>query len=144
MSLADLLAARGAVKQSELLYTRAIAIYEKVFGDDHADTALARNNYANLLKGLGHHESALSLYAASYSACQKILGEQHPRTIMAQYSLKNAQYIATGRDFDGLEYEKLLSHLADRCGSEHPNTETVRHKRDFTLQNRCFVRSPLV
>lgn len=143
VSLADLLAGRREDALARKLYDRAIAIYEDVFGDDHADTALARNNLGNFLKDLGYHDEAVRLYSASHRACLKVLGAEHPRTIMAEYSLLKANCAAAGREMDPQLHADLLSRLSEKCGPDHPNTIVVRCRRDFLLQNRCFVRSAM-
>jgi hypothetical protein len=39
---------QGKYKEAELLYQRALAIYERVLGPDHPTTVLVRENYASM------------------------------------------------------------------------------------------------
>jgi hypothetical protein len=62
------------------LYARALAIYEKVLGDEHPNTNRVRHNFARLLLAEGNAAEALRCGEAALAAHQRTLGENHPWT----------------------------------------------------------------
>jgi len=62
------------------LYRRALAIYEKVLGPDHADVATSLNNGAWLLHAKCDYAGAEPLYRRALAIKEKALGPDHPET----------------------------------------------------------------
>jgi tetratricopeptide (TPR) repeat protein len=81
------LEAQGAYVEARPLVERALAIYERVLGSDHPDTATSLNNLAGLLEAQGAYAEAQPLFERSLAICEQVLGSDHPLTASALYSL---------------------------------------------------------
>jgi tetratricopeptide (TPR) repeat protein len=77
-NLASLYYAQGRYADAETLYTRSLAIREKVYGPDHPDVALSLNNLAELYRVQGRYPEAEPLYKRSLAIREKALGPDHP------------------------------------------------------------------
>ncbi len=101
---------------------RALAIREKVLGEEHPDTALSLNNLGHLLHLLDELTGARSYLERAVVIAEKTLGEEHPLT--AQY-LNNLGYLlqvqgdlARAR----LYHERALAIREKVLGEDHPDT----------------------
>jgi tetratricopeptide (TPR) repeat protein len=65
---------------ARLLYERALAIREKVFGSVHPDTATSLNTLARLLREQGDLAGARPLMERALAIREKVLGPEHPDT----------------------------------------------------------------
>jgi tetratricopeptide (TPR) repeat protein len=70
--------AQGQYEQIEPLLKRALAIYEKVLGQDHPNVAICLNNLAELYDNQGKFAQAEPLYQRSLVIREKALGPDHP------------------------------------------------------------------
>ncbi len=61
-------------------YERALAIREKVLGEDHPDTARSLNNLGSLLRAQGDYAEARPYYERALAVREKVLGGEHPDT----------------------------------------------------------------
>ena len=52
----------GEYNQAKELHEKALTIFKKIFGEDHADVATSYNNLALVYKRLGEHNQAKELY----------------------------------------------------------------------------------
>ena len=80
-SLNDLAAVykrQGKYTEAEPLYYRALAIWEKTLGPEHAYFAAGLNNLALLCGAQGRHSQAELLYRRSLAIWEKTLGPEHP------------------------------------------------------------------
>ncbi|MCP5009075.1 MAG: tetratricopeptide repeat protein [Aestuariibacter sp.] len=62
-------------------YERALAIYEKVLGAEHPDTALSLNNLGFLLQTEGDYAAARPYYERAVAIYRRALGDVHPTSI---------------------------------------------------------------
>jgi tetratricopeptide (TPR) repeat protein len=69
------------------LYERALALRERVLGDEHPDTAMSLNNLALLFEAQGCYERILPLYERAFRIYQDRLGPQHPNTLIVERNL---------------------------------------------------------
>ena len=53
---------------------------EKIFGEEHPNTARTYSNLALVLQDLGEYEKAITLLEKAYQVFYNLLGEQHPNT----------------------------------------------------------------
>src|SRR5450755_2765733 len=83
-NLALLLQDQGNPAGAMPLFKRALAIYEKVCGPVHSDTALSLNNLAHLLQAQGDLAGSRPLYARALAILEKLLGTEHPNTNRAR------------------------------------------------------------
>jgi tetratricopeptide (TPR) repeat protein len=76
-NLAAIHDATGDYAKSEPLYTRALAIREKVLAPEHPDTLVSLNNLAGVYRALGAYAKAEPLYQRALAGVQRTLGPEH-------------------------------------------------------------------
>jgi tetratricopeptide (TPR) repeat protein len=76
----DRLYQRGRYAEAEPLLRQGLAIYRKVLGEQHPDTAQSFNNLAVNLQDQGRYIEAEPLFRQVLAIYRKVLGEQHPHT----------------------------------------------------------------
>ncbi|MGE5343300.1 MAG: tetratricopeptide repeat protein [Candidatus Omnitrophota bacterium] len=115
---------------------QALEIRLKLFGEQHADTAMSLNNIGGVLDDLGQYDEALKYYQRALKIRREIFGEQHPDTAKALNNI-GAVYDALGKYEEALKYcERALKILREIFGEQHPDTAT-------TLNNIGFVYDDL-
>ncbi len=70
--------AEGGYAGARGYYERALAINEKVLGDEHPDTARSLNNLGALLDTEGDYAGARGYFERALAIDEKVLGEEHP------------------------------------------------------------------
>ncbi len=101
---------------------RALAIRQKVYGEEHPDTAMSLNDVGTSYAALGEHRKALECEERALAIWQKVYGEEHPDTAR---SLNNvgSTYAALGEHRKALEYEERALAIRRKVyGEEHPDT----------------------
>jgi tetratricopeptide (TPR) repeat protein len=78
---------QGNYAEAVRLGERALAIWEKVRGPEHPDTATGLNNLALLYRTMGQMAQALPLYQRALAIREKVRGPEHPDTATALYNL---------------------------------------------------------
>lgn len=86
-ALASLLQAQGDFVAARPLFERTLAIYERVLGPEHPDTATSLNNLAHLLQAQGDFVAARPLFERALTICKKVLGPEHPNTATVRDNL---------------------------------------------------------
>ncbi|MGC1649203.1 MAG: tetratricopeptide repeat protein, partial [Candidatus Sulfotelmatobacter sp.] len=84
------LCARGDLDQSEKLYRRALAIKEKLLGEDSPDAALTLNNLGALLTRAGRPEEAAGLLQRAVTILHDQVAPDHPHLALARTNLEGA------------------------------------------------------
>ena len=69
---------QGKYDEAVPLYKESLAIWKKVFGDEHPKVAIALNNFASLLKAQGKYDEAVPLFKESLAIKKKVHGNEHP------------------------------------------------------------------
>jgi tetratricopeptide (TPR) repeat protein len=128
-ALADFAGAR-------LLYERALAICEQVFGDEHPETAKTMNDLALLLRAQGDLEGARPLFERALAIRQKMLGPDHPGTANSLNNLANLLQrqgeLAHAREL----FERALTIREKVLGPEHPVTARSRNNLAVLLETQ--------
>ncbi|MBD2675739.1 tetratricopeptide repeat protein, partial [Aphanizomenon flos-aquae FACHB-1416] len=75
-------------KEAEPLYQQALALRQKLLGDDHPDVATSLNNLALLYYSQGKYKEAEPLYQQALNILEQRLGVDHPRTIIVRGNLE--------------------------------------------------------
>ena len=110
----------------------------RIFGEEHRDTLMAANNYANFLIELQHYAEAKSLLRKLAPAAQRVLGESEQLKFVLRMIYARALYMAPRASADDLrEAAKILTEtaLAARrvLGGAHPRAlaieESLRESR---------------
>ena len=103
-------------------YERALAIFERVLGPEHPDTAASLNNLGQLLQDLGDLTGARAYLKRALTICERVLGPEHSATAA---SLNNLGLLLQAQgDLVGARpyYERALAISERVLGPEHPDT----------------------
>ena len=115
---------QGFYKEAKPLLEQALAIRQRVLGQEHPDTATSLNNLAYLYKSQGHYEQAEPLYEQALAIYVKVLGQEHPDTAGNLNNLA-LLYQSQGRSEQAEPlYEQALAICQRVLGQEHPDTAT--------------------
>jgi tetratricopeptide (TPR) repeat protein len=103
-------------------FKQAVAIRERILGEDHADTAQSLHSLGYLLRAQGKLAEAGPYFKRALVIRDKILGEEHPDTIasineMGRWLYEQGNLIAAQRCF-----ERALALSKRVLGEEHPLT----------------------
>jgi tetratricopeptide (TPR) repeat protein len=80
---------QGKYKEAEPLYQQALALRQKLLGDDHPDVATSLNNLALLYYSQGKYKEAEPLYQQALNIFEQRLGIDHPHTIIVRGNLEH-------------------------------------------------------
>jgi len=83
----------GRLPDAEPLFKRALAIYEKVNGAEHANTASALLWLANTYSALAKYTEAEPLYKRSLAIYEKVNGPEHPETALPLFGLARVYFL---------------------------------------------------
>jgi tetratricopeptide (TPR) repeat protein len=131
----------AAYSEGRSLFERALAIYEKVLGPEHPDTATSLDNLALLLRDRGDLAAAQPLFERALSIREKVLGPEHPDTATSLNNL--ACLLRDGGDFAAAQllFERALAIREKVLGPEHPDTATSLNNLACLLQERLDIRA---
>ncbi len=123
-ALAYLLQYIAEYRKAQKLYEKALAISERVLGEEHPSTATSYNNLAYVYESQGEYGKAEGLYEKALAIRERVLGEEHPDTATSYNNLAGV-YESQGEygKAEGL-YEKALAISERVLGEEHPSTAT--------------------
>jgi tetratricopeptide (TPR) repeat protein len=101
---------------------RALALYEKVLGKEHPDTAQSLNNLGMLLQDQGDLAGARPYLERALRIYEQVLGGEHPYTATSLNNLGSLLYrqgdLAGARPY----FERALRIREQVLGGEHPDT----------------------
>ncbi|MGB5633548.1 MAG: tetratricopeptide repeat protein [Waterburya sp.] len=69
---------KGRYGEAEPLYTEALAMYKRLFPDDHPDVATSLNNLAELYRAQGRYGEAEPLYTEALAMKKRLFPDDHP------------------------------------------------------------------
>ena len=78
---------RRTADEAELLYREALAIFERVLGDDHYEIAVLLHNMAAVEVSRDRLESAWNLYLRAAGMKERWLGADHPDLALTLHNL---------------------------------------------------------
>ena len=87
LNLAHVYRMQQRYAKAEPLFTRVLALYEEIYGPEHAQTGIALNGYALLLTAQQRYEQAEPLLRRALAIWELNLGPVHPRNIGALNAL---------------------------------------------------------
>ncbi len=82
---------------------KALAIYRKVFGEDHPYVAIHYNNIGMAYEYLGDYDKAIGYYEKALAINRKTFGENHSNTANSYNNLGNV-YLNKGETINAMEY----------------------------------------
>ncbi len=104
------------------IYSRDIALRERIYGIEHPSTAVSYNNIGFVYDTKGDYDNALEYYHKALAIKEKVLGVEHPSTAIS-YNNIGLVYYTKGDCDKALEYyQKALAIREKVLGVEHPDT----------------------
>ena len=104
---------------------KALAIREKVLGQEHPSTATTYNNIALVYQAQGDYAKALEYYKKDLAISEKVLGQDHPSTATTYNNIAGV-YQAQGDYAKALEYNQKALAIREKVqGQDHPFTATT-------------------
>jgi len=115
-NLATVLEQESRLTESEDLYKRTLAIYEKIFGSNHAVTAIGLNNLANVYSAQGRFQDAACLQQRVLAIHEKVFGPDSPDVGRSLNNLANS-YCDLGRQDEAQPlYQRALRIIEKKFG----------------------------
>ena len=109
----------GEYSQAQELNEKALAIYKKIFGEEHADVATSYDNLASVYDSMGEYSQAKELHEKALAIRKKIFGEEHADVAASYNNLANV-YNSIGAYNQAKElYEKALAIRKKVFGEEN-------------------------
>jgi len=111
----------GDFAEAEQLLRRALAIDERVFGDDHSEVAVRLNNLASLLIDTNRFDEAEPLMRRALAIDKRVLGGDHPSVAIRLSNL--AQLLCdTGRLGEAEPLMRRALAIGEKAlGGDHPS-----------------------
>jgi tetratricopeptide (TPR) repeat protein len=122
--------------QAKPLYERALAIREKVFGEEHPDVATSLNNLALLYDNQGEYEQAKPLYERALAIYENVYGKEHPDVATDLNNLAGLYRIQGEYEQAKLLYERALAIREKVFGKEHPSVATSLNSLALLYDNQ--------
>ena len=120
----------------EPLLNRAIAIYEKVLGPEHPDTAMALNNLAFLYNTTNRQTQAELMYERALAIREKVLGPEHPGTATALNNLAWFHHNRGSYGKAGPLFKRLLAIHRRKFGDKNTKTKYICHQYVMCLRKQ--------
>ncbi|MDR0944487.1 MAG: tetratricopeptide repeat protein [Ruminococcus sp.] len=103
-------------------YLRAADVAEKIYGEEHHDTAKYYSNIAKVYVDLGNYDKAMEYYIKYLELCERFLGKEHSETATC-YNNIGEVYKYKGNYKQALEYHiKALEIHEKTIGMWHQDT----------------------
>ena len=132
-----LLSDQGYSREAEKLMIKVRNARNKILGEEHPSTIMAKANLAYTYRNMGKQKSteAEKLGIEVLHARNKILGEDHPATITAKASLAST-YIDLAKYTEAEKLEIEVLHARNKnYGEEHAATIAAKANLAFTYGN---------
>jgi CHAT domain-containing protein/tetratricopeptide (TPR) repeat protein len=113
---------QGKYPEALPLYQRSLEIYEKEFGHDHVNTAIAYDNLAWLYSRLSQYDKALPLFQKALTIREKVLGGEHIDTASSLGNLAMANEMLGQYDKALPLYQRALAIRERVLGANHADT----------------------
>ncbi len=110
----------GEYREARELHERALAIWRKLYGEEHTTVAASLNNLAEVLQALGEHDRARELLEQALAIRRQVYGEEHPSVATSLNNL--AVVLRALGDYDRARelHEQALAIYRQVYGEEHP------------------------
>jgi tetratricopeptide (TPR) repeat protein len=115
---------QGRYGEAEFLYQQALAMYQRLLGDEHPAVATSLNDLALLYNAQGRYGEAEPLYQQALTMNHRLLGDAHP-AIATNLNNLALLYNAQGRYGEAEPlYQQALAMNHRLLGGEHPAVAT--------------------
>jgi tetratricopeptide (TPR) repeat protein len=137
---------RAAYAAARPLNERALAIYEKVLGREHPDTANSLSNLANLLRVTNRLSEAEPLIRRALAISEKNLGPDHPTVAIRLNVLATLLQATNRRDEAEPLFRRALAISEKSLGPDHPTVAIRLNNLAALLQDtgRLSEAEPLI
>jgi tetratricopeptide (TPR) repeat protein len=115
---------RGQYGEAEPLYQHALAIRERVCGQEHPDTAESLSKLAWLYDDQGKYAKAEPLDRRALEIREKVLGPEHSETATSLNNLAGTYHRQGRYEKAELLFQRALAIKEKELGLEHPDTAT--------------------
>jgi tetratricopeptide (TPR) repeat protein len=126
----------GVYPEAQPYLERAVAIRQRVLGDDHLDTAQSLHNLGVIFHEQGQYEAAQRSYTQALAIRQRLLGDDHPDTAASFNNL--GQILAEqGQYAEALGYHEQALAIRQRLlGDDHRDTAASFNNLGIVLQEQ--------
>ena len=112
-----------------------VRLRSKLKGEEHKDTLLAANNYANILNDMQRHAEAKELLRKTIPVARRVLGESHDTPLRLRWTYAKSLHEDPATTIDDLRVavttlEEIVRTAQRVFGSAHPVTRGI----EITLQ----------
>jgi tetratricopeptide (TPR) repeat protein len=125
----------AAYAEGQPYFEQAVAIRQRILGEDHPDTAHSSNSLGYLLRAQGKLAEAGPYFERALATREKILGEEHSDTAVSLNDMGRWLYeqgdLVTARQY----YERALAIGRKVLGEEHPLTAEYYNNLGACLQS---------
>ena len=117
-----------ALRMKRIVYSG----YLKLKGEEHTDTLISANNYADSLIQLQRYKTVMSLLRKSLPIARRVLGENHHLTLRMRFNYARALHQDPAATLDDRRESVTTLEDAERTarrvfGGAHPFVEQVEH-----------------
>jgi tetratricopeptide (TPR) repeat protein len=106
--------------ESLVMHQRALALKQRILGNDHWDTALSMGNVAERLRALGRNDEALAQNDEAITRLERALGPRHPDVALHLFN-RGEIHLARGDAKLALaDYQHALAVWRDALPADHP------------------------
>lgn len=113
-------ARQGRMADAEPHLRRALALAERVFGPEHATTALALNNLGGCLRDLDRRDDSLPLLERALRIRERVLGPEHPDVGASHANLAVVRFDRGDLEQTLAHHRRALSIFERSLGPNHP------------------------
>jgi len=119
--------------ESEAIYRRALAIFEKTFGPEHYEVAANLHNLAAVLCARGDLVQAEQLYRRALAVKEKLLGADSTDAALTLNNLGALLNLAGRPEEAAGLLERAVTVLQDRVAPDHPHLALARANLESAL-----------
>ncbi len=121
-------------KESEQIYRRALALSEKILGQDHPSTLSSLNNLGVVLNSQGKYEEAEQRHRQALAVKERILGQNYPSTLGSVGNL-GIVLESQGKYEEAEQRHRQALALREKVlGPDHPSTIRSRNNLKLYVQ----------
>ncbi len=106
-------------------YEKALAIYQRIHGNDHAKIAIANTNIGFVYRSLEFFGDAINNFESALSIWEKIYPGSHPTKAFIYFNLGQTYLRMKNDKVAGEYYQKALTMYRQSYGNKHPGIATV-------------------
>jgi tetratricopeptide (TPR) repeat protein len=119
--------------ESEAIYRRALAVFEKTFGPEHYEVASNLHNLAAVLCARGDLDEAEKLYRRALAIKEKLLGAESPDAALTRNNLGTLLNLKGRPREAAAMLQSAVETLQSRLAPDHPHLAFARANLESAL-----------